>query len=51
LLFIGGNLVIGKTDFNEVEVKFKAMGFHRVFPPNSDINEGIERLKEDLLKS
>ena len=51
LLFIGGNLVIGKTDFNEVEDKFKAMGFHRVFPPNSDINEGIERLKEDLLKS
>lgn len=48
LLYVGGNLVIGKTDFGPVETKFKAMGFNRVYAPGSDINQGIEDLKSDL---
>jgi methylaspartate mutase sigma subunit len=48
LLYVGGNLVIGKSAFTLVEAKFKAMGFHRVYPPGSDIAIGIEDLKADL---
>ncbi|NTW95191.1 MAG: methylaspartate mutase subunit S [Erysipelotrichaceae bacterium] len=48
LLYVGGNLVIGKSEFAPVEAKFKAMGFHRVYPPGSDIAIGIEDLKADL---
>lgn len=48
LLYIGGNLVVGKSDFNEVEQLFRAMGFNRVYPPGADINQGIEDLKLDL---
>ena len=48
LLYIDGNLVVGKSDFNEVEKLFKSMGFHRVYPPGADINQGIEDLKHDL---
>jgi len=48
LLYIGGNLVVGKSDFNEVEQLFKSMGFNRVYPPGADINQGIEDLKHDL---
>lgn len=50
LLYIGGNLVIGKSDFTEVSEMFKSMGFNRVYPPGADINQGIKDLKEDLLK-
>ena len=48
LLYIGGNLVIGKSDFTEVEQMFKTMGFDRVYPPGADINQGIEDIKHDL---
>ncbi len=48
LLYVGGNLVIGKSDFKPVEEKYIAMGFNRVYPPGSDINQGIEDLKHDL---
>jgi len=48
LLYVGGNLVIGKTEFAPVEAKFKTMGFHRVYPPGCDIMTGIDDLKTDL---
>ena len=48
LLYLGGNLVVGKSDFSEVEKLFKSMGFNRVYPPGADINQGIEDLKNDL---
>ncbi len=47
-LYVGGNLVVGKTDFEAVEAKFKAMGFDRVYPPGSDIEQGIRDIKTDL---
>lgn len=48
ILYVGGNLVIGKTDFTEVERKFLGMGFDRVFPPGTSPESGIEALKQDL---
>jgi methylaspartate mutase S subunit len=49
LLYIGGNLVIGRSDYKEVEKEFKALGFDRVYPPEADIVAIIETdLKGDL---
>ncbi len=48
LLYVGGNIVIGKQPFDEVEKRFKAMGFDRSFPPGTSPEEGIRLLKEDL---
>lgn len=48
LLYVGGNIVVGKQPFEEVEKRFLSMGFNRVFPPGSTPEEGIELLKKDL---
>ena len=49
LLYIGGNLVIGRYDPKDVEPRFKALGFDLVYPPETDIVEVIETdLKKDL---
>jgi len=50
VLYVGGNLVVGKTPFAEVEKKFKDMGFDRVFPPDADLNEAAKFLKHDIEK-
>jgi methylaspartate mutase sigma subunit len=48
VLYVGGNLVVGKTPFEEVERKFKAMGFDRVFPPSADLSRAAEDLRADI---
>ena len=48
LLYVGGNLVIGKTSFPEVEAKFKKMGFNRVYPPGTLPETAIRDLLGDL---
>ncbi|HWQ10989.1 MAG TPA: methylaspartate mutase subunit S [Holophaga sp.] len=48
LLYVGGNLVIGKTDYDETERKFKAMGYDRVFSPSADLREVARLLRDDL---
>ena len=48
LLYLGGILGVGKHDFAEDEVKFKKIGFDRVFPPESDIELAIADLCGDL---
>jgi len=48
-LYAGGNLVVGKTDFEEVEAKFLAMGFNRVYPPGTDPKTSIEDINKDLI--
>ena len=49
ILYIGGNLVIGRYDPDEVEPRFRKMGFDRVYPPETDIVAVIESdLKKDL---
>ncbi|MBZ4646095.1 MAG: methylaspartate mutase sigma subunit [Clostridiales bacterium] len=47
-LYVGGNLVVGKTPFEEVEKKFKEMGFQRVYPPGTPPEVTIADLKKDL---
>ena len=48
LLYVGGNIVIGKQPFDEVEKRFKEMGFDRPFPPGTPPEVDIEALKQDL---
>ena len=48
-LVVGGNIVIGKHDFAEVEKRFIAMGFDRAFPPGTAPETTIQALRE-LLK-
>ena len=48
LLYVGGNLVIGKRDFAEVEGLFKGMGYNRVFPPTVDLAEVGRLLRQDI---
>lgn len=48
LLYIGGNIVVGKQQFEDVEKRFLGMGFNRVFPPGTDPADGVRLLKSDL---
>lgn len=48
ILYIGGNLMIGRYDPREAEEKFKKLGFDRVYPPEADIDAAINDLKHDL---
>ena len=50
LLYVGGNLVIGKREFSEVEVLFREMGYDRVFPPTIELPKVVEYLKQDVAK-
>ena len=47
-LYVGGNIVVGKQDFAEVESRFKKMGFDRVYGPGTKIEDAIDHLREDL---
>ncbi len=47
-LYVGGNLVVGKTDFTAVKDKFVAMGYERVYAPGTLPEEVIEDLKKDM---
>lgn len=48
ILYVGGNIVVGKQDFKEVEQRFLAMGFNRVFPPMTKIESVLDIIKKDL---
>jgi len=48
LLYAGGNLVVGKQDFAQVERTFLDMGYDRVYAPGSDPQTAIAHLREDL---
>lgn len=48
LLYVGGNIVVGKQDWNEVKARFEDMGFDRVYPPGTSVETSIHDLKEDL---
>lgn len=48
ILYAGGNLVVGKQDWNSVESRFLDMGFNRVYPPGTSPETGIADLKKDL---
>lgn len=48
LLYIGGILGVGKHDFADDEVKFKKLGFDRVYPPEAELHTAIADLRSDL---
>ena len=47
-LLVGGNIVIGKQRFEDVEARFHAMGFVRAFPPGTMPEVTIAALREIL---
>ena len=48
LLYVGGNLVVGKQAWPEVEKRFVAMGFDRAAPPGTRIETVLAWLADDL---
>ena len=48
LLYVGGNLVIGKQDFADIRDLFLNMGYDRVFTPKDDLNDVAELLMADI---
>ncbi|MBX3591258.1 MAG: methylaspartate mutase subunit S [Burkholderiaceae bacterium] len=48
LIYVGGNLVVGKTPWAEVERKFLDMGFDRAFPPGTRVEAVLEALAQDF---
>lgn len=48
LLYVGGNLVVGKQEWEVVEEKYKTMGFDRVYPPGTSPEAAARDLETDL---
>jgi methylaspartate mutase sigma subunit len=48
LLYVGGNLVVGKQPWPEVEKRFLEMGFDRAFPPGTRADQVVETLERDF---
>jgi len=47
-LFVGGNIVVGKQNWEEVFNRFIKMGFDRVYPPGTSVETTIFDLNEEL---
>ena len=48
LIYVGGNLVVGRQDWADVERRFLEMGFDRAFPPGTRTDEVVEMLNADF---
>ena len=48
LVYVGGNLVVGKQNWEDVEARYREMGVDRAFPPGTRTGEVIETLDRDL---
>lgn len=48
LLYVGGNVVVGKQEWEPVARKFEAMGYDRVYPPGTTPHQVIKDLTNDL---
>lgn len=48
LIYVGGNLVVGKQDWADVERRFLEMGFDRVFPPHTRPDDVVGILDRDF---
>lgn len=48
LLYVGGNLVVGKQDWDKVEKIFLDLGFDRIGSPETRPEQVVKWLKEDL---
>ncbi len=49
LLYVGGNLIVGKHGWETVEKIFIDMGFDRAFPPGTRTDGVIETLNKDFI--
>lgn len=47
-MYVGGNLVVGKREWEQVENIYRKMGFDRVFPPGTLPDDVIPQLQHDL---
>jgi methylaspartate mutase sigma subunit len=47
-LVVGGNLVVGKQEWEGVAKRFAEMGFNRIYPPGISPKKVIRDLQEDL---
>ena len=47
ILYVGGNLVIGKHDPAEVETLYRSMGYDRIFGPDADLDAVADLLASD----
>lgn len=50
LFYIGGTLAVGETRWEEIEQRFKKLGFTRIAPPYTRPVEVVKWLREDLGK-
>ncbi len=48
VLYVGGNLVVGKQAWDDVEGRYQAMGFDRAFPPGTRTPDVVAMLDEDM---
>lgn len=48
LIYVGGNLVVGKQSWPDVEQRFLAMGFDRAFPPGTRTADVLDTLAHDF---
>lgn len=48
LIYVGGNLVVGKQSWPDVEKRFLAMGFDRAFPPGTRTDDVLTTLARDF---
>lgn len=48
LLYVGGNLVVGKQGWDEVEARFLGMGFDRAFANATRVEDVVEALDKDF---
>jgi methylaspartate mutase sigma subunit len=48
LLYVGGNLVVGKRSWEETEKTYRALGFDRAAPPGTRAETVIEWLARDF---
>ncbi|WP_135534542.1 MULTISPECIES: methylaspartate mutase subunit S [Halostella] len=46
--YIGGNLAVGQNDFEATRERFRRLGFDRVFDSETDPQEAIAALRQDL---
>ena len=47
-LLVGGNIVVGKQNFDEVRERFHKMGFNKVYAPGTPIEATLPDIKEIL---
>jgi methylaspartate mutase sigma subunit len=48
LLYVGGNLVVGKRSWEETERTFRDLGFDRAFPPGTRTPDVVALLNRDF---